>query len=323
MTRPLRIEMPDGVYHITSRGLERRAIVRANQDRQRWTSLLGQVAQRRGWRVFAWVLMDNHFHIFLRTPHADLSAGMHDLNSGYVTSFNRRHKRSGPLFQGRFKSILVERDYHYWELSRYIHLNPVRAKMVDRPETYPWSSCRFYFHNQGVPDWLALEEVLCQHGRMMRSARQEYKRFLNEGLSSPPRSPLGETIASTILGSPGFVDQIKSWLQDRLPDREIPATRQLRHDISIGEIEEAVCSTFGVSKESLKVRGRRRNQARAVAVYLCRMLTRMSIEKIGAHFGRISGQAISNIVAKVAKQRQWDKKLDSVLDSIEKGARKV
>src|SRR5512136_660169 len=125
MARPLRIDIPDGVYHVTSRGLERRKIVLDDRDRRKWLELLGEGATRRRWRVFAWALLDNHFHLFLRTPDADLSAGMHDLNSGYVSVFNRRHKRCGPLLQGRFKGILVERAAHDWELSRYVHLNPV------------------------------------------------------------------------------------------------------------------------------------------------------------------------------------------------------
>ena len=114
MARPLRVDMPDGIYHVTSRGLDRRVIVRDDVDRDKWTDLLDRVAVRRDWRVFAWVLMDNHFHLFLRTPHGDLSAGMHDLNAGYPSAFNRCHRRCGPVLQGRFKGILVEEQHHGW-----------------------------------------------------------------------------------------------------------------------------------------------------------------------------------------------------------------
>ena len=103
MARPLRIEIEDGVYHVTTRGWERRRIVRSDRDREDWLELLDQVVTRCGWRVFAWVLMTNHFHLFVRTPEANLSAGMHDLNSGYASLFNRRYRRAGSLFQGRFK----------------------------------------------------------------------------------------------------------------------------------------------------------------------------------------------------------------------------
>jgi REP element-mobilizing transposase RayT len=108
MARPLRLEFPGAVYHVTSRGIERRAIVRDDRDRARWLDLLDTVATRRRWQVYAFALMGNHLHLFLRTPNANLSAGMHDLNSGYATGFNRRHRRVGPLCQGRFKALRPE-----------------------------------------------------------------------------------------------------------------------------------------------------------------------------------------------------------------------
>jgi len=140
MARPLRIDVAEGLYHVTVRGWERRSIVRSDRDREDWLRLLETNATRCGWQVFAWVLMTNHFHIYLRTPQPNLSAGMHDLNSGYASLFNRRHRRVGGLYQGRFKAILVEDDSHSWELTRYLHLNPVRAKMVARPEDHAWGS---------------------------------------------------------------------------------------------------------------------------------------------------------------------------------------
>ena len=108
MARPLRIDIPQGVYHVTSRGLERRAIVRDDGDRRKWEQLLDAVVSRCQWDVFAWTLLDNHFHLSLRTPEANPSAGMHDVSSGYVSALNRRHGRCGPLFHGRFRAVLVD-----------------------------------------------------------------------------------------------------------------------------------------------------------------------------------------------------------------------
>ena len=105
-----------------------------------WIRLLDRVATRCGWRIFAWVLMTNHFYLFLRTPQTNLSSGMHDLNAGYASLFNRRHHRVGSLYQGRFKTILVEDESHSWELTRYLHLNPVRANMVEHPSDLPPST---------------------------------------------------------------------------------------------------------------------------------------------------------------------------------------
>jgi len=140
MSRPLRIEMEYGIYYdVTSRGWERRVVARDDRNRQEWFRLLDRVVVRCGWRFFAWALMNNHFQLFFQTPEANLSVGMHDLNSGYATWFNRRYRRVGSLFQGRFKAILVADESYWWTLSRYIHLNPVRTRMVERPEDHPWS----------------------------------------------------------------------------------------------------------------------------------------------------------------------------------------
>lgn len=165
MTRPLRIDVEDGLYHVTSRGWERRPIVRDDRDRKRWLDLLERVATRCGWRVFAWALMRNHHHLYLRTPQPNLSAGMHDLNSGYASGFNRRWRRCGSLFQGRFKAVLVEDQSHAVELSRYVHLNPVRASVVERPEEYAWSSYPDYLAMRRAPAWLDWETVLGELGK--------------------------------------------------------------------------------------------------------------------------------------------------------------
>ncbi|MEW6359117.1 MAG: transposase [Planctomycetota bacterium] len=323
MARPLRIEIPDGVYHVTSSGLEKRRIAADDADRENWTELLGAVCRRFDWRVFAWALMDNHFHLFLRTPHADLSTGMHDLNSGYASRFNGRHRRSGPLFQGRFKGILVERDYHYWELTRYIHLNPVRAGLARDPEGYAWSSCRCYFEERGAPEWLAWEEALGEHGRSLREARRRYRKYLAEGISSRAKSPLEEARASTLLGSADFLGKMGEWLRDRTPERDVPAARELGAAISVEEIERAVCRAYGISPEALRRRGSRGNEARGAAIYLSRGWTRLRGEELGAYFGGIKGQAISNTVAKISRARQGVSALDARLRKVEASLRKI
>jgi len=317
MARPLRVNVPDGVYHVMSRGIERRKIVSDDRDRDKWVSLLDEVARRRCWRVFAWALLDNHFHLFLQTPAGDLSEGMHDLNSGYVTAFNARQRRAGPLLQGRFKGILVEKEYHDWELTRYIHLNPVRAGRVERPEAYAWSSCRHYVRDGQAPPWLCWQEVLGQHGKTLRTARAAYRRYLQEGIESPPPSPLRDAVASTLLGSPSFVEQMSAWLQERLPDRDVPAARELRQELSLEQIANAVCAEFGVDWDSLSRRGKHDNPAREVAVYLCRTLTRCPVGEIGERLGGVRASAVSNIVRKVRVKTESDRRTREMIEHIE------
>src|SRR4051812_606910 len=130
MPRSSRIDVANGLHHITQRGLHRTNIVLNDDDRSHWWRLFERVALRCRWRIFAVALLDNHFHIYLQTPDPNLSVGMRDLNGGYASLFNQLHKRDGPLYQGRFKSILVENESHSWELSRYVHLDPYRAGLT-------------------------------------------------------------------------------------------------------------------------------------------------------------------------------------------------
>jgi putative transposase len=160
MARPLRIEFPGALYHVTSRGNERRPIFSDDIDRRMFLTLLGQTVKRFGWSLTAWVLMTNHFHLVIQTPEVNLSRGMHWLNGTYVGWFNRRHKRCGHLFQGRFDAVLVEKESYFRELLRYVVLNPVRAKMVARPEDYRWSSYRSTAGLDVAEDWLDVTSIL-------------------------------------------------------------------------------------------------------------------------------------------------------------------
>ena len=144
MARPLRIIYPGAFYHITSRGNEQRVIFKSQRDRKKFLSYLESATQRYDARIHAYCLMDNHYHLLIETPSGNLPQIMRHINGAYTTYFNVKHKRSGHLLQGRYKAILVEMDIYAKELSRYIHLNPLRAGMVELPEEYKWSSLPFY-----------------------------------------------------------------------------------------------------------------------------------------------------------------------------------
>ena len=144
MARPLRIQYPGAWYHVTSRGNERKAIFRSKKDRERFLSYLESAHNRYGAIVHVYCLMKNHYHILLETPRSNLSQILHHINGAYTSYFNAKSERSGHLFQGRYKAILVEKDAYCQELSRYIHLNPVRAGLVESSSEFPWSSYPYY-----------------------------------------------------------------------------------------------------------------------------------------------------------------------------------
>ena len=140
MARPLRIEYDGALYHITSRGNERKAIFRDDEDRKNFLDNLLKVDERFNWICHAYCLMNNHYHLIIETPDGNLSGGMRQLNGIYTQYFNRRHKRAGHIFQGRYKAVLIEKESYLLEVSRYVVLNPVRAKAVETPEDWQWSS---------------------------------------------------------------------------------------------------------------------------------------------------------------------------------------
>ncbi|HEX7705001.1 MAG TPA: transposase [Thermoanaerobaculia bacterium] len=178
MARPLRIEFSGALYHVTSRGNERRPIFRSDRDRLAFLDFLGIATERFGWSVTAYVLMTNHFHLVIQTPEPNLSRGMHWLNGKYAGWYNHKHNRSGHLFQGRFKSFLIEKETYCSDVLRYVVLNPVAAKMVERPEDYRWSSYPATAGLCSAPDWLDLDSVHLSFGPDRETAQFEYRNFV-------------------------------------------------------------------------------------------------------------------------------------------------
>ena len=183
MARPLRLDHAGAVWHLTSRGNERREIFREDEDRERFLRILAGVVKRFRWRVHAYVLMGNHYHLLVDTPEPTLSRGMKHLNGVYTQSFNRRHRRVGHLLQGRFKAILVERESHLLELTRYVVLNPVRAGMTETAGQWKWSNYRATAGLRPAPAWLETEWTLEQFPPR-REAERRYRAFVaREGIS--------------------------------------------------------------------------------------------------------------------------------------------
>src|SRR6266540_1795128 len=175
MARPLRLAMPGGLYHVMVRGNERKDIFRDDADRLRYLDRLAHYREKFGFRLLAYCLMDNHAHLVIEAGLNPLSKVMAGLQSSYTQYFNRRHDRAGHLFQGRYKAFLVEEDRYALALIRYIHENPVKAHVVERPDQYVWSSDRYYRRGRR-PGWLDLDRVLRMLGNRRSAAVREYRR---------------------------------------------------------------------------------------------------------------------------------------------------
>ncbi len=208
MARPLRIEFPGALYHITSRGDRREPIFEDDGDRKLFLDTLGDVVTRFHWLCHAYCLMANHYHLIVETPDGNLSRGMRQLNGVYTQATNRRHRRSGHLFQGRFKSILVDRDNYLLELSRYVVLNPVRAGLVDHPRAWAWSSYCAMVGQAPAPGWLTTDVLLSQFDERRTHARHRYRQFVSDGIDRQHTvwSGLRQQI---YLGDEAFVERVQ------------------------------------------------------------------------------------------------------------------
>jgi putative transposase len=221
MARPLRIEYPGAVYHITSRGNARQDISLIDKDRLKFLEILGQVVDRFNWLCHAYCLMPNHYHLLIETIDPTLSRGMRQLNGVYTQAFNRRHNRAGHVFQGRFKAILVEKEPYLLELSRYVVLNPVRAHTARAAKDWRWSSYRAMAGLTDRPLFLTTDWLLAQFGRSVIQAQNAYRRFVSEG---SPASPLEQVRGQIYLGSDAFIDSLPA-VNKRL--LEVPRQQRL------------------------------------------------------------------------------------------------
>jgi REP element-mobilizing transposase RayT len=226
MTRSLRIEFSGALYHLTSRGNARQNIFMVDEDRDDFLNVLSKACDRYYWQCHAYCLMSNHYHLLIETRIPSLSRGMQYINGVYTQSFNRRHNRVGHVLQGRFKSILVDRDSYMLELARYIVLNPVRARMVRFAEEWPWSSYRAtaglaIAHPALTTDW-----VLGNFGEQRKSAELSYKNFVRQGNNQA--SPWEMLKNQIYLGSDEFVDKMQRELDPVQSLVDIPKPQKQR-----------------------------------------------------------------------------------------------
>ena len=238
MSRPLRIEFPNALYHVTSRGDRREAIFEDDEDRCTFLQTLEQTVKQFHWLCHAWCLMDNHYHLLIQTPDANLSKGMRQLNGVFTQASNRRHRRAGHLFQGRFKAILVDNDAYLLALARYVVLNPVRAGMVKRPQDWPWSSYRACMGLAPAQAFLAADSLLAQFAQRRATARLRYARFVAEGVKA--ESPWMQLKAQIFLGNEKFVKRMqKHAAPTQRNDIQIPAAHRRAPAASLQQIEKA------------------------------------------------------------------------------------
>ena len=254
MTRPLRIEYSGAVYHITSRGNEKKAVFKDDQDRINFLNTLQHVNKRYNWLCHAYCLMTNHYHLLIETPDGNLSLGMRQLNGVYTQLFNKRHQRTGHLFQGRFKGILIQKDSHLLEVCRYVVLNPLRARIGESPKEWKWSSYNAFAGKAKPHPSLTTDWVLGQFSGKRGKAEQEYRQFVSWGIGK--KSIWQDVKGQVILGEDDFVESLADHLKKHKHVPEIPRSQRYANRPTLEKIFQ----------ESILRDKRKRDQKMAEAV---------------------------------------------------------
>jgi REP element-mobilizing transposase RayT len=306
MSRPLRIQYPGAYYHVTSRGNEQKDIFKSDWDREKFLAYLQGAAQRYGAMIHCYCLMRNHYHLLIETPGGNLSQIMQHINGSYTTYFNIQRKRAGHLFQGRYHAILVDADAYALELSRYIHLNPVRAGAVQRPEEYVWSSYIHYLGGRPAPAWLQTETILSYLTSGDLDARACYRTFVEDKLGRAVQSPLKEVWAGTLLGGEAFIKMVRGkHLTKDAHDRNLPAQRTLQSQRTIEQISRTVARH--VSDETL---------ARKICIQLCHRSSGEKLRSLGERFG-LSESGITQVSRRLAGEAKKNVALRRLIETIE------
>lgn len=283
MARPLRVEYPGAVYHVTARGNAREAIFFEGEDRESFLSVLAAVVERINSLCHAYCLMDNYYHLLVETPDANLPQAMRQLNGVYTEAFNCRHGRVGHLFQGRFKSILVDKVNYLLGLARYVVLNPVRAGIVRHPRYWRWSSYTATSGEKRAPDFLTTGWILGQFSPEKREVHLAYRRVVAEGKGVSGWDGLR---GGVLLGSDGFVKRLAPLLKDKQLPKGVPKAQQFAARPSLSTL-------FRGAKRSREKRNERVREA-----YMERGYTLTQIgDYLGLHYstvGRIAQREMSN-----------------------------
>ncbi len=310
MARAWRIEYEGALYHVLSRGNEKQDIVITDSDRKLFLATAAEMGERFEIDVFAYVLMDNHYHLLFRTNRANLCRSMQWFGATYTKRFNLRHNRSGHLFQGRFKNMLVQNDAYLLQLSYYIHRNPLRAGMVNRLADYKWSSYRTYAYGKSYQNWLNTNVILTQFINVKDqhlAYRENMQKYSNE------EQRVWEDLRHGIfVGTEKFVKKIKKRYLPDIPHAELPSQKLVIKDVNI---ETVILKAAGLLKCDLNLFRESSRISKSVKadrdllIYIAWQLGVTTNQEIAEKFG-LSYSAVSQRVRIIKEMLYKDKGLE-------------
>jgi len=317
MPRPIRIEYENAYYHVMNRGAGRKTIFHDKRYYEAFLECIAEAHTRFGLTIHAYCLMGNHYHLLLQTPNANLGRAMRHINGVYTQRHNRLKHTDGPLFRGRYKAILIEADSYLIQLSRYIHRNPIDIKnpIVERLETYPWSSYPTYIKSSGHPEWLNRKTTYGLLGSKQRYAG--YRAFVEQGVDEEIETLYNRGNYPAVLGSDGF----RAWLyEDKLPELDAETrVARLSHALSLKTITDQVADAYGESESQLRAvrRGNRKGlESRKVAMYLCQRVGGATLDEIAGYFGLTHRGGVSFVLHQIKHQKAENDRLGRQIEKI-------
>jgi len=328
MARKLRIYFEGAIYHVTIRGVERRRIFDDADDRQRFLKRLGEAGEENGVRLYLFCLMTNHAHLLVETPRANLSAYMHQLQTAYTVYYNRRHRRTGHLMQGRFGAQVVEGDEYLLKLSRYIHLNPVNIRsLIDQPlnrrraelRAYPWSSYQGYAGLAEAEKFIEGGPILAMMKGSAKKRQRAYRQYVEAGLAERDDELLEVLEASSWgIGGSEFQERIRDLhtkLANKVKRSEDVSFRHASRKVSPGKVLEKVADKFRLKAADLCNR-RYDCVARAVTAEMLGRYAGMNQRDIGRMLGMGTGSAVCQQLQRLRARRASDSDLAGTMEEI-------
>jgi len=308
MGRAWRIEYEGALYHVMSRGNDQKAVFLDDKDRRTFLNVIEAFWERFDVDIFAYVLMPNHYHLLLKTNLGNLSKAMHWLGTTFTGRFNKRHSRSGHLFQGRFKSIIVENDAYMLQLSCYIHRNPLKSGLVKRLVDYPWSSYPIYAYGKRAPEWLTTKVILAQFKdpNPHKAYREKVQQYAGE-----ERKLVEELQHGFIVGSKDFVEKIRAKYLPEKPGIELPQQRKVAGgfdvEVALSQAAAAIGWDFHRLKKLTRIRGSDKEN-RDLLIYFLWNTGVLTNERIGRIFG-LTYSSVSHAVKEVQSKLSASKEL--------------
>ena len=309
MARPYRLQGEGLLYHITSRGDDRKKIFISEYDFNKFLDYLSQAQSKYKFYLYAYCLISNHYHLLLETTQPNLSKVMQYVNTSYTIYYNKKRNKCGHVFQGRYKSILVEADTYFTELTRYIHLNPVRAKIVQTPDKYKWSSYNLYVNNKSsnLIDIQRVKQLLDMHIK-------QYRYFIDSALDKPV-DPFKNTYAGFILGGKEYIKEKLEDLGLLAAEKDFAYKKALLSYIDPDSIVNEVAKHYKQDSSVIRTSNKRPMTAKKMAIHLLRMKTNLTNNQIGEIFN-MKFSAVSKAAIDFKRQIDKDKRLAKVVKEI-------